>query len=118
MTKDILKQYRCLCREISILQSELKIPNPPANPFQDTPLRCQLLIHQLLRANQLHDSIEAFIDSIPDSEIRIILRLRFLKGLTWQRIAFLIHHHDEQYPRKKIDRFFQLYENNRSTPLK
>lgn len=117
MTKDTLKQYRCLCREISVLQSELKFADPPSSSLPSDTQR-RLLDHQLLRANQLRDSIETFIDSVPDSEIRLILRLRFLKGLTWQRIAFLIHHYDEQYPRKKIDKFFRLYENNRSPLLK
>lgn len=31
--------------------------------------------------------IRTFIDSIPDSQTRIILRLHFLRGLTWREVA-------------------------------
>ncbi|EJF41563.1 hypothetical protein HMPREF1141_0598 [Clostridium sp. MSTE9] len=30
--------------------------------------------------------------------------------MTWQQVAFKIGHHDEQYPRRKLDRFLKLYE--------
>ena len=37
--------------------------------------------------------------------MRMILSLRYINGLSWLQIAFSIGEHDEQYPRKKLNRF-------------
>jgi hypothetical protein len=57
-------------------------------------------IHELNRLNH-------YIQSIDDSEMRLILSLRYVKGLSWQQIAFNIGETDEQYPRKKHNRFLK-----------
>lgn len=49
--------------------------------------------------------LNRFINSIPDSQMRMILSLRYINGLTWQQIAFSIGEYDEQYPRKKHNQF-------------
>ena len=46
-----------------------------------------------------------YINGIEDSQIRQILSLRYINGLSWQRIAFTIGEHDEQYPRRKHNAF-------------
>jgi len=48
-----------------------------------------------------------YISDIEDSQIRQILSLRYINGLSWQRIAFLIGEHDEQYPRRKHNAFLK-----------
>ena len=51
--------------------------------------------------------LNRYIQSVDDSQMRTILRLRYIRGLTWQRIAFEIGEHDEQYPRRKHNAFLQ-----------
>jgi hypothetical protein len=43
----------------------------------------------------------AFIEGVADSEMRQILRYRYLDGMSWQKVAFKIGEHDEQYPRRR-----------------
>lgn len=59
--------------------------------------------------------IERYINDIDDSEMRTILRLRHINGLTWQQVAFSIGENDEQYPRKKYNRFLKLDEKDETT---
>ena len=49
--------------------------------------------------------INKYISSIEDSEIRQIIILKYINGLTWSNIATHLHYADESVPRKKIDRF-------------
>lgn len=49
--------------------------------------------------------LNRYIESVDDSEMRLILSLRYVNGLTWIQIAFSIGEHDEQYPRKKHNKF-------------
>ena len=51
--------------------------------------------------------IDRFIQSVEDSQIRIILTLRYIRGLSWQKIAYAIGEHDEQYPRRKHNTFLR-----------
>ena len=51
--------------------------------------------------------LNRYIDSVEDSQMRLILSLRYINGLTWQQIAFSIGEHDEQYPRRKHNTFLK-----------
>ncbi len=51
--------------------------------------------------------IDRFIQSVEDSQIRIILTLRYIQGLSWQKIAYAIGENDEQYPRRKHNAFLR-----------
>lgn len=53
--------------------------------------------------------INRFIDSIQDSKMRMILMLRYVQNLSWQKVAFAIGEHDEQYPRRKHNAFLKKY---------
>lgn len=55
--------------------------------------------------------LERYINSIPDSSIRVIMSLRYIRGMTWQRIAFEIGEYDESCPRRKCNRFLKSAEN-------
>lgn len=55
--------------------------------------------------------IDRFIQSVEDSQIRIILTLRYIQGLSWQKIAYAIGENDEQYPRRKHNAFLRDSEN-------
>ena len=48
--------------------------------------------------------------TVEDSQMRIILTLRYVQGFSWQKIAYAIGEHDEQYPRRKHNAFLEKYE--------
>ena len=59
------------------------------------------------KANELLARIEEFIGKIEDSELRQIFQMRYIDGLTWQRVAEEMGEGGEQYPRKKHDRYLE-----------
>ena len=54
--------------------------------------------------------INQFINSIDDSELRLIISLRHINCLSWQEIAFHIGYTDESTPRKRYERFMRKEE--------
>ena len=50
--------------------------------------------------------LEKFIQTVEDSEMRTILALRYIR-CTWQKVAYAIGEHDEQYARKKHNAFLE-----------
>ena len=63
--------------------------------------RCMIEYNRLIR----------FISSVEDSQMRQILTLRYVNGMTWLRIATEIGETDESYPRRKHNKFLKLAEN-------
>ncbi len=53
--------------------------------------------------------INRFIESVEDSEMRMILTLRYIQNLSWQKVAFAIGEYDEQYPRRRHNTFLKRY---------
>ncbi len=53
--------------------------------------------------------INRFIESVEDSEMRLILTLRYIQNLSWQKVAFAIGEYDEQYPRRRHNTFLKRY---------
>ena len=51
--------------------------------------------------------LNRYINTIDDSQMRLILSLRYINGLSWQQIAFSIGEYDEQYPRRKHNAFLR-----------
>ncbi len=51
--------------------------------------------------------LDNYIQSVEDSQMRTILTLRYIRGLSWQKIAYAIGEHDEQYPRRKHNAFLE-----------
>ena len=78
----------------------------------------KLLINAETRLTDILIEIETEIQQIDDSLIRLLIRLRYIDNLTWQQIAFRIGKHDEQYPRKKINEFFNKYEKYEKSNVK
>ena len=56
--------------------------------------------------------IEGFIDSIQDSETRRIIRLKYIKNMTWTQVAMRLGKRDEGTPRKKLEKFLSDSENS------
>lgn len=67
----------------------------------------KLIENKTERAYIEQNRLYRFIDSVDDSLMRQILQLRYINGLTWQRIAFEIEETDEQYPRRKHNEFLK-----------
>lgn len=51
--------------------------------------------------------LNRYINTVEDSEMRLILSLRYINGLSWQQIAYSIGEWDEQYPRRKHNIFIK-----------
>lgn len=54
--------------------------------------------------------LNRYINTVEDSEMRMILSLRYINGLSWQQIAFSIGYQDESVPRKRHNRFLRKFE--------
>ena len=51
--------------------------------------------------------LNRYIQSVEESQMRLILSLRYINGLTWLQIAFSIGETDESYPRRKHNKFLK-----------
>lgn len=59
--------------------------------------------------------LNRYINSVDDSEMRMILTLRYINGLCWQQVAFSIGSEgDGSTERKKHNRFIKVSLNSRS----
>jgi uncharacterized protein YjhX (UPF0386 family) len=116
-----LEQYRSLKREIEILEKELhKISNqsPYSMNFNGMPRSGKIAdktgelaalvadIEVMLKDRKykclyLRKKIERFVDSIEDSETRIIVRLRVFEEMTWTDIAKKLGKSDREYPKRR-----------------
>lgn len=126
MTKDELKQISALNLEIRLIQEELQnLPHTtdsvtgsdPEFPYTKHVIkihgidrdRGERLRKRLQRKlSDLQDKLqemEDFLDEIPDSEMRVILRLKFRNGLSNYKIAIELDY-DKSTITKKINNFF------------
>jgi DNA-directed RNA polymerase specialized sigma24 family protein len=119
-----LEQYRSLKREVEILEKELhKITHqsPYSMTFNGMPRSGKIAdktgeiaalvadIEVMLKDRKykclyLRKKIERFVDSIEDSETRIIVRLRAIDNLSWQDIAIKLGKSDRAYPKRRYYR--------------
>lgn len=51
---------------------------------------------------QKRQEVECYIDSIPEDQVRLIFRLRFLRGLAWGEVAAIIGGGNTENSVKKI----------------
>lgn len=110
-----LNQYRHLRREVEALEDEVRDLREKANQvISDTVTasgdfpyakhtvvvrgqsvrghvrlrqRVEKLERQRQRLENEQDAIEEFVDEIEDSQVRQIMRLRFLQGMSWRQTA-------------------------------
>ncbi len=116
---DRLAEYRTLSREIrhdrerlahlsDMLQRERE-----GTPERVLPLREALEFYRRRLVENLHhcmaemEEVQAFINRMPESELRRIFTLRYLEGYTWQKVARALGGYDESAPRKKHDRYLR-----------
>ncbi len=137
MTKEELSSLYFLNREIEMLNerlSELERASTGASSsitgmprgcgINDIVLRyackihdLKLLIDQRIRECFIErERLERFIQEVPDSEMRMILTLRYINGLSFQQIAYSIGYQDESVPRKRHERFLKRMEEKQIKP--
>lgn len=69
------------------------------------------LIGQMVRRSVIaYDRLNRYIASVPDSEMRQILSLYYVNGLSWREIAKALGYQDESVPRKRHNRFLKMTE--------
>jgi len=127
LTKVELIQYRSICAEIEEINIKLQdstVHGTVRGSDKEFPYVQHSIsvggvtstkdnIRLLTKLNKLKsqkEHIESFIDSISDSLTRRIFEYRYLTGdkiMSWQKIAFKIGEHDEQYPRKIHNKFLK-----------
>lgn len=131
MTKKELSQCYYLNREIDQLSKELQKLDgkeyksinltgmPHGSGISDTvgKLATQRAeIHELLSLKLrecmiARARIERYINDIDDSEMRMILRLRHINGLTWLQVAMHIGKQDANYPWRKYEKYLDHVKN-------
>ena len=48
-----------------------------------------------------YNRLNRYIAGVEDAQMRMILSLRYVNGMSWQQVAFAIGENDESYPRRK-----------------
>lgn len=128
MTAKELKNIIPLRNEIKQLQADIRAAVPthdvvtgsnPEHPYITSHHAVTGYTDDVLRDKTRLDSCKAdydrliaYIDGVKDSLIRQILREKYCKGYSWQKIALLHQRIDEGTPRKKIKKFFKNSENS------
>lgn len=57
-----------------------------------------------------YNRLNRYINGIEDAQMRMILSMRYVNGLSWQQVAFSIGESDESYPRRKHNEFLRKSE--------
>ena len=128
MTQKELSQLYCLSRELGWQQERLgeleQLATSNASRITGMPRSPNIVDRLSQYAAELADLREAidlnirrclrelerltrYINAVEDSEMRMILSLRYINGLTWLQIAFAIGAHDEQFPRRRHNKFLK-----------
>ncbi len=67
--------------------------------------RLQLRLREVM---ELVEEMNEFLDTIENSEMRQILAMKYINGLSWREIATHLGYADESVPRKKCNRFLKM----------
>ena len=70
---------------------------------------------KMCRCIREEKELMVFIRDIDDSLIRVIMTLRYGRGMTWQQVAMSIGEYDEQYPRRKHNAYLKKYQEEKMT---
>lgn len=65
-----------------------------------------------------YNRLNRYIASVDDAQMRMILSLRYVNGLSWQQVAFGMGETDEQYPRRKHNAFLRKSEVDEKDEIK
>ena len=133
MTREQLEQLRFLSKEIHLIENQIKeikyevvsdtvkgsggfpyvyhtIPitgiNIKGHDKKIKTLKSKLVERKTELINVVCE-INEYINEVKDSEIRQIIILKYINGLTWDKIATHLNYADESVPRKKMDRYLK-----------
>ena len=123
--KNELSQYRHIKYELQLLRSQLrelaalreaaaalKEKEYSESDTVDFDVRISKLQTSIkTRMDELlskYERIEHYIEAIDIPFIRSAMKHRFLYGKTWQQTAFALGEYDEQYARKRCERYMKL----------
>ena len=111
LTKERLEQYRDICKEIEEIKADIAkrellvtdtvIGSAPDYPYTTHPISVQgladyhgkrlsvtkTLKDRAVRLETERDEIEKFLSEISDSNVRRIIRMRYIERKSWQHIA-------------------------------
>ena len=124
-TKNALSQFRHITYELLLLRSQLreraalreaaaalKEKEYSESDTVDFDVRISKLETSIkTRMDELlskHERIEHYIEAIDIPFIRSAMKHRCLYGKTWQQTAFALGEYDEQYARKRCERYMKL----------
>ncbi len=131
MTKEELSRLYNLNREIEAYFRKLERLEAAADscvPILDGMPRARGASDRVSRyASEIHDlkalidcsvqecfcersHLEHYIQTVKDSEIRMILSLKYINGLSFRQIAFSLGYREESVPRKKHNEFLKMTE--------
>lgn len=115
MDRQKLSQYRDLVREVNYLKRKIEIDHVTGSssefPYEKRKFSVRGISsryqRKLAQCVKLREEIEAFIDSISDSKIRLIFELRYLEGKSWKDIDYAFGNYTGTYTRKIHDNYFR-----------
>lgn len=115
MNRQKLSQYRSLLKELKFLKSKQEIDHVVGSndefPYEERKFSIKGVpsrYHRKLKqCERLRKEIEDYIDSIPDSQIRLILELRYLEGKSWKDIDYAFGNYTGTYSIKIHDNYLR-----------
>lgn len=129
MTKEMLEQYTSLQAEIKELEEEIERNKTVVSdtvsgssdvwPYTQHPIMVQglpdkvytlnaILSRRSQRLQEQRKEIEAFLDSVEESHIRRIIKLRYLEGKRWNQVADIMGG-TEDSNRKTMERYLEKH---------
>lgn len=95
--------------KITGLPHVVGIANKPALAAEIGDAR-NIIAAKLQQVLAQYNRLNRYISTVGDSQMRQILTLRYVSGLSWQQLAFSMGESDESLLRKKHDRFLKVSE--------
>lgn len=128
MTIKELEQYYTLNSEVKAIEEQIRLlyephiyaggerigsaPQTAGNPTENAAIKITdykaRLISKMGMLRKLADDIEAWLDSVPDSNVRAAIRWHYLNGLNWKNTNTRVYGYpDYQYARRKVIEYFE-----------
>lgn len=133
MTIEMLNQYQAICREIPDLKDrigEVKRRSAghagvkasmdvfPYTPYtlavdgadrEDEQETLRMMRRRLRRISRMRREIEQYIDGIGDSQLRQVFYLRFVDGLSWEKVTVRLGREgDGSTERKRVSKYLKV----------
>lgn len=129
MTNRELKRLRALPRELAQRKNEQMETAQHADTNRQrkayakadeerNPFHCQEKNKWIVECERELNRLRGFIEGIADREIRRMAELYYLRGKTWQQVAWEFGWRDEGTPRKKMKKYLKDSENSDLPDLK